>query len=153
MERSTGAVAARELGQVGNVPIQDTLWSRCVLEDLRSRYRKWRDNSRGVGSSDGVGVSEMLDALVRDGALSKHTNVREASGKAQVRPKSSEKCAFILNCAKQNACGSRNLPGFQLPQIEHPRDSILLGTTQAIYGKTELVQLFLELASASVLGR
>ena len=76
------AVATRGLGQVGNVPIQDTPWSRCVPQDLRSRYQKWRDDSRGVGSSAGVGVREMLDALVRDGALSKHTNVREASGKA-----------------------------------------------------------------------
>ena len=35
-----------------------------------------------------MGVCEMLDALVWDGALSKCENVREASGKAQVRPKS-----------------------------------------------------------------
>ena len=70
------------------------MWSS---EDLRSRYQKWRDVSGGVGSSDGVGVREMLDALVRDGAVSKQTNVREANGKAQVRAKSSEKCVFILN--------------------------------------------------------
>ena len=112
------AVAAKGLGQVGNVPIQDTLWSRCVPGDLRSRYQKWRDISGGVGSSDGVGVREMLDALVRDGALSRRTSVREASGKAQVRPKSSEKCAFILNCVKQNACDSRKPRGFQQPQME-----------------------------------
>ena len=36
------AVAARGLGQVGNVPIAETLWSRYVPEDLRSRYQKWR---------------------------------------------------------------------------------------------------------------
>ena len=59
----------------------------------------------------------MLDALVRDGALSKHASVREANGKAQVRPNSSEKCAFILNCVKQTACDSRKPRGFQLPQI------------------------------------
>ena len=97
------AVVATGLGQVENVPIQDTLWSRCIPDDLRSRYQKWRKETRGVGSSDGVRVREMLDALVRNGALSKHTNVQEASSKAQVRPKSSEKCAFILNCLKQNA--------------------------------------------------
>ena len=57
-----------------------------------------------MGLSDGVGVRQMLDAMVRDGALQKHENVREASGKAQVRPKSSEKCAFKLNCLKQNTC-------------------------------------------------
>ena len=69
------AVAAKGLGQVGNVPIRNTLWSRCILEDLRSRYQKWRKGTSGVGSSDGVGVREMLDAWVRDGALSKHMNV------------------------------------------------------------------------------
>ena len=78
-------------------------------------YQKWRDVSRGVGSSDGVGVHEMLDALVQDGTLSKHASVREASGKAHVRPKSSEKCVFILNCVKQNASDSRKPRGFQLP--------------------------------------
>ena len=36
-------------------------------------------------------VREMLDALVRDGALSKRTNVKEARGKAEVWRKSSEK--------------------------------------------------------------
>ena len=121
------AVAAKGQGQVGDVTILDTLWSRCVPEDLRSRYQKWRDASRGVGSSDGVGVREMLDALVQDGALSRRTSVRQASGKAQARPKSSEKCAFILNCVKQNACDSRKPRGFQPPQIEHLRDSVLLG--------------------------
>ena len=80
-----------------------------------------------MGSSDGLGVREMLDALVRDGALSRHANVQEASGKAQVRPKSSEKCAFILNCVKLNACDGRKPRDFQLPRIEHLRDSILLG--------------------------
>ena len=39
-----------------------------------------------MGSSDGVGVREMLDALVRDGVPSKRANVQEANGKAQVRP-------------------------------------------------------------------
>ena len=126
------AVAARGLGKVGNVPIQDTRWSCCVPEDLRSRYQRWRDDLGGVGSSDGVGVREMLDALVRDGAVSKHTNVRAASGKAQVRPKSNEKCAFIVNCVKQNACDGRRPRGFQLPQIEHLRDSILLGGRQKL---------------------
>ena len=33
-------VAAKGLGQEGNVPIKDTLWSRRVPEDLRSRYQK-----------------------------------------------------------------------------------------------------------------
>ena len=126
------AVAARGLGQVGNVPIQDTLWSRCALEDLRSRYQKWRKETRGVGSSDRVGVREMLDALVRDGVPSRHANVQEASGKAQVSPKSSEKCAFILNSVKQNARDGRKPRGFQLPQIEHLRDSILLGWRQKL---------------------
>ena len=31
-------VAARGPGQVGNVPIAESLWSRCVPEDLRGRY-------------------------------------------------------------------------------------------------------------------
>ena len=114
-------VAARGLGQVGNVPIAELLWSHCVQEDLRSRYHKWRPETRGVGSSDGVGVREMLDVLVRDGALSKHENVREA----RARPKSSEKCAFILNCIKQNARDGRKPRGFQLPQNERLRDSVL----------------------------
>ena len=96
------SIAAKGLGQVGNVPIQDSLWSRCVPEDLQSQYRKWRSASGGVGSSDGVGVREMLDALVRDGAPSKRAGIMDASGKAQVRPKSSTKCVFILNRVKQN---------------------------------------------------
>ena len=33
-------VAARGLGQVGNVPIADSPWSRCVPGDLRDRYRR-----------------------------------------------------------------------------------------------------------------
>ena len=68
-----------------------------------------------MGSSDGVGVREILDVLVRDGALSKRAGVMEASGKAQVGPKSSTKCAFILNRVKQNECDSHKLRGFQLP--------------------------------------
>ena len=68
-----------------------------------------------MGLSDGVGVRETLDALIWDGALSKHENVQEAIGKAQVRPNCSEKCAFILNCVKQNACDGRKPRGFQLP--------------------------------------
>ena len=93
----------------------------------------------------------MLDALVRDGAVSKQTSVREASGKAQVQPKSS---AFVLNCVKQNACDSRKPRGFQLPQIEQLRNSILLGGRQKlVYGKAGVVQLFLECVSASELGR
>ena len=68
------AVVARGLGQIKNIPIHDTLWSRCILVDPRSRYQKWRKESGGVGSSNGVGVREMLDALVRDGAPSKRTN-------------------------------------------------------------------------------
>ena len=35
-------VAARGLGQVGNVPIAESLWSRCVPGDLRDRYRRCR---------------------------------------------------------------------------------------------------------------
>ena len=35
-------VAARGLGHVGNVPIAESLWSRCVLGDPRDRYRRWR---------------------------------------------------------------------------------------------------------------
>ena len=136
-------VAAKGLGQVGDVTILDTLWSRCVPEDLRSRYCKWRDVSRGVGSSDGVGVRDMLDALVQDGALSRRTSVRQANGKAQARPKSSEKCAFILNCVKQNACDSRKPRGFQLPQIEHLRHSVLLGGQQKLYmAKVDLSNCF-----------
>ena len=35
------AIAARGLGQVGNVPIQDTLWSRCVPEPaVEGRFRR-----------------------------------------------------------------------------------------------------------------
>ena len=113
------------------------------LEDLQNRYRKWRDVSGGVGSPDGVGVREMLDALVRDGALSKHVKVGEASGKAQVRPKSSTKCAFVLNCVKQNACDDRKPRGFQLPRIEQHRDSILLGGRQKLYmAKLDLSNFF-----------
>ena len=107
------AVAARGLGKVGNAPIEDTLWSRCVPKDLRSQYHRWRDDSGGVGSSDGTGVCEMLDALVQDGALRKHTSVREASGEAQVRPKRCEKYAFILNCGTQNACNGCKPRGSQ----------------------------------------
>ena len=147
------AVAARGLGQVGNVPMQDTLWSRCVPEDLRSRYQKWRRETSGVGSSRGVGLREMLDALVRDGALSKHMNMHEASGKAEVRPKSSEKCAFILNCANHNACDGCKRRGFQLPQMEHLCDSILLGGRGgAKTGQSGPVQLFLEFVPATVVG-
>ena len=120
-------VAARGLGHVGNVPIAESLWSRFVLGDVRDRYRRWRQETHGVGKSDGVGVREMPDALVRDGALRKHENVREASGKAEVRPKNSEKCVFILNCVNQNACDDHKPRGFQLPQIERLRDSVLLG--------------------------
>ena len=76
-------VAARGLGQVGNVPIAESLWSHCVPEDLRGQYQKWRQGTHREGLSDGVVVRMMLDALVRDGALCKHENVREASGKAQ----------------------------------------------------------------------
>ena len=85
----------------------------------------------------------MLDALVRDGALSKHANVREASGKAQVRRKNSAKCASILNCVKQNACDSRKPRGFQLAQIEQLRDSILLGGRQKLFlAKLDLSNCF-----------
>ena len=114
-------VAARGLGQAGHVPIAESLWSRFASEDLRGRYQNWSQKTHGVGSSDVVGVREMLDALVRDGALRKHKFVQEASGKAQVRPKSSEKCAFIFNCIKHNACDDRKPRGFQLPQIERLR--------------------------------
>ena len=127
------AVAARGLGQVGNVPITESLWSRCVPEDLRGRYQKWRQETHGVDVSDGVGVREMLDALVQDGALRKHENVPEDSGKTHVRPKSSEKCAFMLNCVKQNACDDCKPRGFQLPQIERLWDYVLLGGRQRLY--------------------
>ena len=126
-------IAAKGLGRVGNVPIQDTLWSRCVPEDLQNRYWEWRTVSGGVGSLDGVGVREMLDALVRDGALSKRAGVMEGCGKAQIRPKSSMKCVFILNCMKQNGCDGLKPRGFELPQIEQLRDSILLGGRQKLY--------------------
>ena len=136
-------VAARGLGHVGNVPIGETMWSRCVPGDLRDRYRRWRQETHGVGKSDGVGVREMPDALVRDGVLRKHENVREASGKAQVRPKNSEKCAFILNCVKPNACDESKPRGFQLPQIERLRDSVLLGGRQRLYmAKLDLSNCF-----------
>ena len=120
-------VAARGLGQVGNMPTAESLWSRCVPGYLRDRYRRWRQETHGVGASDGLGVREILDTLVRDGAPRKQESVREASGKAHVRPKNSEKCAFILNCVKQNACDDRKPSGFQLPQIERLQDSVLLG--------------------------
>ena len=35
-------VAARGLGQVGNVPIAQSPWLRCAPDDLRDRYRRWR---------------------------------------------------------------------------------------------------------------
>ena len=96
-----------------------------------------------MGKSDGVGVQEMLKALVRNGALRKHENVREASGKAQVRPKNSEKCVFILNCVKQNACDSRQPRGFQWPQIDRLQDSVLLGGGQRLYmAKLDLSNCF-----------
>ena len=69
----------------------------------------------------------MVDALVRDGALSKRAGVMAASGKAPIQPKSRTKCAFIPSCVKQNERDSRNPRGFQLPQIEQLRDSSLLG--------------------------
>ena len=105
-------VAARGLGLVGCVPLQSTLWSRYVPSNIQAKYREWKERSEGVGPSDGVGVREMLDALVRDGALSKRDGMGVASGKAQVRPKSSEKCAFILSCAKQNESDARKPRGF-----------------------------------------
>ena len=55
-------VAARGLGRVGNVPTAESLWSRCVPEDFRCRYQKWRQETHRVGSLDRVGVREMLDA-------------------------------------------------------------------------------------------
>ena len=112
-------------------------------EDLQNLYQKRRDISGGVGSSDGVGVREMLDALVQNGALSKHASIREASSKARVRPKSNEKCVFILNCVKQNVCDSCKPRGFQLPQIEQLRDSILLGGRRKLYmAKLDLSKCF-----------
>ena len=120
-------VAARGLGQVGNVPIAESLWSRYVPGDLRDRYRRWRQETHGMGASDGVGVREMLDALVRDGEQRNHENMRQASSKAVGRPNNSEKCAFNLNCVKQIVCDDRKTRGFQLPQIERLPDSVLLG--------------------------
>ena len=50
-----------------------------------------------------------------------------------------------MNCVQQNASDGRKPRGFQLPQIEHLRDSILLGgEAEAIYGKIGPFQLFLE---------
>ena len=96
-----------------------------------------------MGSSDGQGVREMLDVLVRDGALSKRAGVMEASGKAQVRPKSSTKCAFSLNFLKQNACDARKPRWFQQPQIGQLRDSVLLGGRQKLYmAKLDLSNCF-----------
>ena len=94
----------------------------------------------------------MQDALVRDGVLSRHMDVQKATGKAHVRAKSSEKCAFILNCVKQNACDGRKLRGFQLPWIEHLCDSILLGGRQKLYmAKLDLSNCFRS-APATVVG-
>ena len=67
----------------------------------------------------------------------------EASGKAQVPPKNSEKRAFIFNCVKQNACDDRKPRGFQLPQIERLRDSVLLGGRQRLcMAKLDLCNCF-----------
>ena len=50
---------------------------------------------------------------------------------------------FILNCVKQNACDSPKPRGFQLPQIEHLRDSILLKGRQKLYmAKLDLSNCF-----------
>ena len=62
---------------------------------LQKRYCQWRTVSGGVGSSDGVGLRQMLDAFVLRAALSKCAGVMEASGKARVRPTGCPKCMFI----------------------------------------------------------
>ena len=84
----------------------------------------------------GVGVVEIMEALAHNGALGRDVSGAPASGKAQVRPKNQEKCAFILNCVAQERSDARKPQGFSLPQIEEVRNSILLGGRQ--------IELFLE---------
>ena len=144
-------IVVRGLGPLGRVPLHDTLRSRYVPSNLQKRFREWREESgAGVGPSDGWGLRKMLDALVRDGALSKRDKLGVASGKAQVRPKSSERCVFILNCVKQNESDARIPHGFQLPQIEQLRNTILLGGRKTLYlAKLDLSNCFWSVRSVS----
>ena len=86
-------VAARGLGQVGNGPLADSPWSRCVPEHLNSRYQKWRQETHGV--ADGVGVREMQCWMPWFG-MERCANTRTC-GKAAVRHMSDLKVVGNVN--------------------------------------------------------
>ena len=64
-------------------------------------------------SSKGKGVKEMLEAIRVAGGL-KATGDRQATGRAVVIPKNSEKCNMILNCTEQNHASGVKPKGFLL---------------------------------------
>ena len=108
-------LASRGLGSVGNLPLTRTLWDRYIPSDLRDTYIQWLHSTGGGGGSAGLGVNEMLQALVWDGALSSSDGNAPPWGQAKVIAKNSEECSFILNCTKLNSCDPRKPGGFKLP--------------------------------------
>ena len=132
-EDASPELASKGLGSVRSVPVARSLWDRFIPSALKDIYIRWLHSSGGVGSSVGLGVSEVLKALVRDGALSAGELNRPSSRRAKVIPKNSEKCSFVLNCNKRNSCDPRKPAGFKLPQIERLRDAVLLAGSRKLH--------------------
>ena len=56
-ETVDGAIATKDLGPVGCVPLQDTLWSRYARSNQQEKYYAWKERFGGVGPSNSVGYA------------------------------------------------------------------------------------------------
>ena len=111
-------LARRGIGYVGKVKMADTIWRRCVPEDLLRMYQAWdKKYASGIPMVDSPAVGDMLSSIREAGPL-KRCSEAIGTSKARVIPKNSQKCALIFACVGLNDADWRKLPKFPLPQVE-----------------------------------
>ena len=101
---------------MGSVRVAPSLWQKWAPSGLCERYRE-RESDTVPELSKGTGVKEMLEAIQVVGGL-KATGDKQATRRAVVIPKNSEKCSMILNCKEQNHASGVKPKGFLLLQVE-----------------------------------
>ena len=111
----TGEMAARGVGEAGDIRVANSLWSRLVPRDLLGVYRNGVKGRWGGKS----GCTEHRRLWTHAGvAAHNHERLEANRAKMFLKWKNSEKCRAILDATPVHRMDPRKSPKSQLPALE-----------------------------------